>query len=36
MQAFGTPAALKGPQRKFRFEPERLVGLAREMAPWKR
>ena len=36
MQAFGASAALQASQRKFRFEPERLVGLGREMLQWKR
>ena len=36
MQAFGASAALEELQRKFRFEPERLISLGREMLEWKR
>jgi transketolase len=36
MKTFGASAPLKELQRKFGFEPERIVGLAREMLQWKR
>jgi len=36
MKTFGASAPLKELQRKFGFEPERLVSLAREMLQWKR
>jgi transketolase len=36
MKTFGASAPLKELQRKFGFEPERVVALAREMLQWKR
>jgi transketolase len=36
MKTFGASAPLKELQRKFGFEPDRIVGLAREMLQWKR
>ena len=36
MKTFGASAPLKELQRKFGLEPERIVGLAREMLQWKR
>ncbi|HEV2551315.1 MAG TPA: transketolase [Stellaceae bacterium] len=36
MKTFGASAPLKELQRKFGFEPERIVGLAKEMLQWKR
>jgi transketolase len=36
MKTFGASAPLKELQRKFGFEPEKIVGLAREMLQWKR
>jgi len=36
MKTFGASAPLKELQRKFGFEPERIVGLARETLQWKR
>ena len=35
METFGASAPLKELQRKFGFEPERIVGLAKEMLQWK-
>jgi transketolase len=35
MKTFGASAPLKELQRKFGFEPERIIGLAREMLQWK-